>query len=168
MSINLEGLKEKKVYRYDVNYLFPNVMASMDMPVGNPTYFEGDIEKVDPNSFGFYEVDIISPKYTKYPRLQLKTKTKNGVRTIAPLGIWTGVYFSEELKNAKKFGYNYKIKKGYIFQRGCIFKLFVNNYFNWKLRCKMQNDQVGFLISKLNLNGLYGRFGMSPDIYIKT
>ena len=156
--------KGTKVYRYDVNSLFPNVMASMDMPVGNPTYFEGDIEKVDPNSYGFYEVDIISPKYTKYPILQVKAKTNNGVRTIAPLGNWTGVYFSEELKNAKKFGYTYKIKKGYTFQRGSIFKLFVNNFYNWKLRSKRQKDLVGYLISKLILNGLYGRFGMSPDM----
>ena len=33
----------KNVRRYDVNSLYPSVMHTFPMPVGNPTYFEGDI-----------------------------------------------------------------------------------------------------------------------------
>ena len=35
--------KNKKVYHYDVNSLYPYVMANFPMPVGTPIYFEGDI-----------------------------------------------------------------------------------------------------------------------------
>jgi hypothetical protein len=57
------------------------------MPVGNTTYFEGNIRKIDHKSFGFFYCEIIAPDDIKHPILQTHVKTKNGVRTIAPVGI---------------------------------------------------------------------------------
>jgi hypothetical protein len=34
---------KKKVFRYDVNSLYPSSMFKNPMPVGYPTYFEGNI-----------------------------------------------------------------------------------------------------------------------------
>jgi hypothetical protein len=34
---------DTKIYAYDVNSLYPFVMANNRFPIGNPTYFEGDI-----------------------------------------------------------------------------------------------------------------------------
>jgi hypothetical protein len=45
--------KDKKIYAYDVNSLYPFVMKSCEMPMGIPTYFEGDIAKIKDNPFGF-------------------------------------------------------------------------------------------------------------------
>jgi DNA polymerase type B, organellar and viral len=77
----------ENVKGYDVNSLYPNQMLNFDMPVGTPTFFEGDITKIDPNAFGFFSVEITAPIDMNRPILQTKVKTKTGFRTIAPLGI---------------------------------------------------------------------------------
>jgi hypothetical protein len=38
--------------------------------------------------------------------------------------------FSEEMKNAEKYGYIFEILWGYTFERGNIFKDFVNDLYN--------------------------------------
>ena len=152
-----------KVRRYDVNSLYPYVMKQYPMPVGYPTFFEGDITLIEEKPFGFFEVDVRSP-IIKIPLLQLRIKTKSGIRTIAPIGNWTGWYFSEELNNAAKYGYSFTIKRGYLFDKGFIFKDYVSSFYNWKVESKIKNDNVGYLISKLLLNSLYGRFGMNPQM----
>ena len=101
--------KGKKIYAYDVNSLYPYVMKSFKYPIGSPTYFEGDILKIDPKAFGFFYCKITAPSSLKHPILQTHVKTKDGTRTIAPLGTWEGMYFSEELYNAIKYGYKFEI-----------------------------------------------------------
>jgi hypothetical protein len=103
----------KNVRRYDVNSLYPSVMHTFPMPVGNPTYFEGDILSIPTlacaplrqqrndvtakakesseinlsnKPFGIFEVEVIAPENMNIPILQKRVKTKNGTRTIAPLG----------------------------------------------------------------------------------
>jgi hypothetical protein len=155
-----------KVYRYDVNSLYPFAMRNSPMPTGHPTYFEGDIlnyNNYGPNNekpFGIFEAEITSPKNIKIPLLQLRIKTNKGYRTIAPIGNWTGKYFSDELYNAEKYGYNIKIKKGYLFNKDNIFEEYVDYFFD--LKKKSIKGSPYYLISKLLLNSLYGRLGMSP------
>lgn len=79
------------VYCYDVNSLYPSVMQAFDMPIGTPQYFEfndfisiPEFLKIVNNPFGFFEVEVTSPKDMNRPLLQTKVKTKNGSRTIAP------------------------------------------------------------------------------------
>lgn len=95
----------KKIYVYDVNSLYAYVMANFKYPIGNPMYFEGDITKIEPNAFGFFYCKITAPEGLLYPILQIHHNN----RTISPLGIWEGMYFSEELYNAEKFGYKFEI-----------------------------------------------------------
>ena len=97
------------IYSYDVNSLYPFVMKTFKYPIGSPTYFEGDINKIDKNAFGFFFCKIQAPENLNHPILQLHKRTKEGIRTIAPLGNWEGMYFSEELYNARKFGYKFEI-----------------------------------------------------------
>lgn len=97
--------KGDKVFRYDVNYLYPFAMNEFDMPIGNPTFFEGDLSLLNGDSgnnlinkpFGFFEVEVNAPLNMNIPLLQTKIKIGNGTRTIAPVGTWTGVYFPEEI-----------------------------------------------------------------------
>jgi DNA polymerase type B, organellar and viral len=149
------------VFRYDVNSLYPYVMSRFDMPIGHATYFEGDIFLSEKDPFGFFEVEVETTNYLEHPILLHKSSHKMFKdKTIAPLGKWIGVYFSEEIKNAKKYGYKFKVLRGYTFERGHIFKNFVDTFYKLK-QCSNRNDSL-YVIAKLILNSLYGRFGMSP------
>jgi hypothetical protein len=156
--------ENSKVYRYDVNSLYPFVMKKYPMPTGTPIYFEGDILSVWNNDqekpFGIFDVDIISPENIKIPLLQTRFKTSDGYRTIAPIGTWSGKYFSEELYNASKYGYKFKIKSGYLFEKDNIFDNYVD--FLYELKKKSGKGSPNYIISKLLLNSLYGRLGMNP------
>jgi hypothetical protein len=159
-------LNKKKIYRYDINSLYPYAMKYFPMPTGNPIYFEGDILKHYTQSdkdkpFGIFEVDIEAPADIKIPLLQTRVKLNNGtVRTIAAIGTWTGHYFSDELYNASKYGYKFKVKRGYLFEKGNIFKDYVD--YLYELKKNSEKGSPDYIISKLLLNSLYGRLGMSP------
>jgi hypothetical protein len=50
-----------KLYYYDVNSLYPTVMANTPMPIGKPIVFEGDIRALDPIAYGFFYCKITTP-----------------------------------------------------------------------------------------------------------
>jgi hypothetical protein len=144
-------------------------MREYYMPVGNPIFFEGDIELIDKDNgynlieekpFGFFEVEVVAPTSLNIPLLQTKLKTGNGYRTIAPTGTWTGTYFSEEIYNARNFGYEIKILRGYLFKKEKIFTNYVD--FLYDIKVNSNKGTPDYIISKLLLNTLYGRFGMDP------
>jgi hypothetical protein len=152
--------KGNKIFRYDVNSLYPSVMKSFPMPVGQPTYFEGDIRKVDNKAFGIFEVEIQAPDNIKIPLLQTRIKTDKGYRTISPIGNWTGKYFSDELYNAENYGYTFKVLRGYLFDKQDILSKYVD--FLYILKENSLKGTSNYIISKLLLNSLYGRLGMDP------
>ena len=143
-------------------------MACFDMPIGKPIAFEGNIRKIEPNAFGFFYCKITSPKYLENPILQRRIKTSAGwlkQRTIAALGTWWPSghrwIFSTEMDNAMKFGYNFEIIKGYEFEKGNIFKDYVNKMYD--LRLEYDKSHPMNLIAKLLMNSLYGKFGMKLE-----
>lgn len=153
----------ENVIRHDVNSLYPFVMNNYPMPVGSPTFFQGDIMEINKEAFGFFNVDIIAPHDLQVPLLQTKVRTKNGgVRTIAGLGSWTGMYFSEELKKAKSIGYKIKVLSGYLFEKEYIFTNYVSSLY--ALKTESDRSSPMYTVAKLLLNSLYGRFGMAPVV----
>jgi len=84
------------------------------MPVGKVTWFLGDILVHQPDAFGFFKCKIESPKDMHLPILQTHMETKEGLRTVAPLGTWVDVLFSEEMKLAITYGYKITVLEGYI------------------------------------------------------
>ena len=149
-------------HSYDVNSLFPAMMRQKFIPVGTPNYFEGAIPLFK-SVFGFVEAHIITPTSDKlkHPILPVKYRNPNGVvSTIFPFGSWTGWYFSEELKNAEKYGYKFKVLRGYTFKKGLIFSPYIDQLYN--IKKSSTPDSPWYTMSKLLLNSLYGRFGMNP------
>ena len=59
-------------------------------------------------------------------QLRYKVDKSKYISTIAPTGKWKGVYFSEELKNAEKYGYKIKIIKGFLFDKKLVFSDYVD------------------------------------------
>ena len=153
---------------YDINSLSPSSMNHFPMPVGNPKYFEGDISLSEYKNFGFYNVKVTAPLDLNVPVLQLRLKTKTGVKTISPVGSWEGWYFSAELENAvNNYGYKVEIIKGYLFDKDYIFKDYVEALYKVKEDNSpgmVNADPSKYTIAKFLLNMLYGRFGMSPDM----
>lgn len=143
---------------YDVNSLYPSVMINKDMPIGKAEKFIGDITKFESNPFGFFYVKVNCPDNIMHPIIQVKYKTKGGIKTISPLGTWSMWIFSEEMYNAIKYGYTFEILEGYKFERGVIFKNYVE--FLFSLRQQYDKSNPLNLIAKILLNSLYGRFGM--------
>lgn len=144
---------------YDINSLYPYSMANFDMPVGPVHYFEGDISQFDVlNNFGFYYVKVTTPEYMERPLLQTRVKTDHGYRTVAPLGTWEMWVFSEEMNKYKEYGYTFEIIKGYSFNRANLFKEFIKELY--KIKESTEKSDPMYLISKLLMNSLYGRFGM--------
>jgi hypothetical protein len=165
---NKIGKLSKKLYYFDVNSLYPAVMSKLDMPIGKPVAFEGDIRKMEPEAYGFFYCKITTPEYLKHPILQRRIRGKG---TVAGLGNWLGWISSVELDNAVQYGYTFEILKGYQFEKGNLFKDYVNKMYN--LRLKYDKGSAMNLIAKLLMNSLYGKFGMKMetsrvDIYDKT
>ena len=71
--------------------------------------------------FGFLEVDIECPDSVLRPVLTYRFKGK----TIFPRGLFTGVYFSEELKAVSKHGYKINLIRGYEFSKINLFKDYI-------------------------------------------
>lgn len=81
------------------------------------------------------------------------------MRTISPNGSWSMKINSPEYFNSLN-DYNIKIKNGYLFQKEYVFKEFVDDMFNLRLKYNKSNPMN--LIAKLLMNSLYGRFAMKP------
>ena len=151
-----------RLYIYDANSLFPYIMATSQLPIGKPTYFEGDIRKVEPKAYGFFYCKITSPAYLDHPILQRRVKTENGIRTIAGLGMWYGWICTTEMDNAIKYGYEFEILSGYQFKTGDVFSEYITKMYNLRLRYVKGTPMN--LIAKLLMNSLYGKFGMRTEV----
>jgi len=148
----------ENLYHYDINSLYPTSMFRFDMPIGNIKQFTGNILDIMDNPFGFFKCKITSPEFLNNPILQIRYND----RTISPLGTFTGWFFSEELFNSLKYGYTFEILEGYLFERNNIFKDYVSVLHQIKQSTDKSNPM--YLIAKLLLNSLYGKFGMTDDL----
>jgi len=156
-----EPPKDVKINCYDVNSLYPSQMESRVMPIGMPTYFNGNILNINENAFGFFYCKIVAPNDILHPILQTRVKINGVTKTISPIGTWEDMLFSEEMKNALNLGYKINILWGYTFNSENVFKDYVNFLYNLRLQYP-KSDPMNF-IAKILLNSLYGRFGMNDN-----
>nr|YP_010462017.1 DNA polymerase [Hericium erinaceus]UUF93971.1 DNA polymerase [Hericium erinaceus] len=140
------------LYYYDVNSLYPYAMCN-DIPLKFIKTTTGD--KLS-DVFGFLEVKVYSPKTIKTPFLPVRYNDQ----TIYPHGHWKSTYFSEELKQAVKYGYEIEILKAHHFTKSKIFNKYVNHFYQEK---KISTGPERF-IAKMHLNQLYGYFGRKLQV----
>ena len=103
----------KDLYYYDVNSLYPFVMLK-DMPYKPVKWYEDMSEIKLDDFFGFALARIECSDNVKLPVLPFKSRSLDQ-RILYPRGVFTEVYFSEELKAAEKLGYKIKLLKGQSF-----------------------------------------------------
>ena len=147
------------LYYYDVNSLYPYCMLN-DMPGKYIKYYNNlnNEQFIKEDMFGFYYCIIDIPKDKKNYIIISRNKINN--KLYYPKDKIEGLYFSEEIKNWIKYGYNIKVLKGFQFERlKDIFKDHILNIYQSKVKSK---NLIEKFIYKLLLNGLYGYLARNP------
>lgn len=153
----------------DVNSLYPSVMKNAYLPFGNPIYFSGK-----------YEYNFLYPLYIqrlscsfelkegKIPTIQLKNNPS--YNPIEYLTSSNGDIITLTLTNVdlKLFLENYNVEYltydgGWKFkQTHNLFDNYINIWSNNKINAKKDGNRALYMVSKLMLNSLYGKFAKNP------
>ena len=156
----------KKGFYYDVNSLY---LFAMLKPMPHEIIIinhHKNMDNINLNDFfGNIKCEIETPNDILKPLLPYKDP--NTSKTIYPVGKWSAIYFSEELKAVllrigEKYGYKFKLLEGYEFSRINLFSDYVNHFYNIK-KSSGKNSPQRF-IAKLHLNTLYGTFGRKQEV----
>lgn len=149
-----------KVHYYDVNSLYPAMMASKEMPTGKYTHIRGiNIDLNDAKyDNAFIKATVTCPDNIEVPLLQQRVDGKS----IAGTGKWDGMFYIAELREAIKLGYTIQPHEAIIYEGRNVFSKFINDIYAMRLTYP-KSDPMN-LICKLTMNSSYGRFGMSPDL----
>lgn len=146
----------RNAYYYDINSLYPYAMKNRIPLKPIQTFYEEDTDFNFDNFFGFMDIDIQCPEHLSKPVLPYK---QDG-RTIFPQGVFSGVYFSEEVRACVNLGYKIlKVHKAVQYSQECIFSDYVDAMY--KLKAKSVGPER--FVSKLLLNSLYGIFGRRQE-----
>lgn len=174
LNPKFEGKIIKNGVVLDVNSLYPSVMYYEYLPFGTPIFFEGK-----------YKEDPIYPLYTQMIRCQFELK-KGKIPTIQDK--FTGMFKQNEYLTSsgdevvplclnsvdlKLFlehydVYNIEYINGWKFKSAQgLFTDYIDKWSNNKIQAKKEGNHGLYLISKLFLNSLYGKFGSDTKIKSK-
>lgn len=177
LNPKFEGKTIKNGVVLDVNSLYPSVMYGCDdeyLPFGTPLFFEGE-----------YKPDVIYPLYTqmfscqfelkkgKIPTIQIKHSDDfRGNEYLTSSGD-KEVELCLNNVDLKLFFehydvYNYRPRNGWKFKstKG-LFTEYIDKWSNNKIQAKKEGNHGLYLISKLFLNSLYGKFGSDNKVKSK-
>lgn len=164
--------KNKIVYNetvLDVNSLYPYVLHSKLLPFGSPIFFEGQYKKstLYPLYVQMFTCSF-ELKKDKIPTIQLKnnlkfmpneyiTSSKGDLVTLTLTNVDLDLFF--EMYDVKDITYHagWKFKA----QHG-LFTRYVEKWTNDKIQAKKDKNYSLYVISKLMLNSLYGKFSKNP------
>ena len=160
---------------YDVNSLYPSVMYFEKLPFGEPMFFEGKYE-TDP-LYNLYIQNITCSfrvKENMIPTIQIKNSmsyipnqyletTDDELVTLTltnvDMELFLEHYDVEDL--VYHSGWKFKSIKG-------LFRQYIDKWTESKIKSKKDGNGALYLISKLMLNSLYGKFGLNPNVRSKS
>ena len=159
---------------FDVNSLYPSVMYDSYLPYGTPIFFKGE-----------YEEDPLYPLYTqmikcqfelkkdKIPTIQIKhnpffkgneylTSSNDEEVVLCLNSVDLKLFFEHyDVYNPKYIsGWKFKSTKG-------LFTDYIDKWSENKIQAKKDGNHGLYLISKLFLNSLYGKFGTDTKVKSK-
>lgn len=158
----------------DVNSLYPSVMYADYLPFGTPIFFKGQ-----------YEDDPLYPLYTQMFRCQFELK-KGKIPTIQIK--YSGFFKGNEYLTSSNYEevvlclnsvdlklffeqydvYNIEYLSGWKFkQTKGLFVDYIDKWSSNKIKAKEEGNHGLYLISKLFLNSLYGKFGTDNKVKSK-
>lgn len=152
---------------YDVNSMYPYVMAHYPHPTGS-TYksaYSGIVDRKGKIS-GFADYPMFFAVIECQQSGAFATRRKDG-----PLdfNVSEGEFYvtSHELQAAIKAGrvQNIKVNRVWAPEKVIYFKEYVETYMAEKVAAKKRKDKVSEIFAKLLLNSAYGKFGSNPDNY---
>lgn len=174
-----ESWSQGPFYHYDVNSLYPYIMAEFPLPTGRPRvhtlnktyenpqeFFQNDFK----DFFGFLQVYItikdFSPysetDFYKHPTLPYQLQIgSNEFRTIFPTGSFHGVFFSPEIEHLIRIDCVEKltIYRGFQYKKSKVFKEVMNSLYT--LRSPTKSPYTHKII-KFLMNSFYGNLSINP------
>ncbi len=171
-----EMYSNEEVHSYDYTSMYPTQMVKWEMPVGKVNKFVGNplrIETFDSlcKQHCFMKCTIYVDKSLNRPLYQTLVKINGSIRSVCATGTFLNqwIYLPElckyyELTNGKIRIIPESIQKGYLFESKNIFKEYINDMF--KIKQSVDKSNPMYLISKLLMNSLYGRFGLKQELSI--
>ena len=150
-----------KIFHYDINSLFPTGMKLLNFPTGKIYHFiprNNEALSLISKEYkiGIFRVNLQCPNDLMHPIIPIKIDHA----CVYPTGNWSGWYHAEELKNALKYGYKFEVLEGYFFEDKPIFKDYIEKLYEIKQNSKPNTPH--YIISKLLVNSIYGRFAALP------
>lgn len=151
------------VRSYDVNSLYPFVMANNYYPTGTTQLIYGKPkERIDEDGNKTSDFAILPVKFTQTDKTIppfFWEKTDNGMEFLYS---GSGVYTSVEIEAAKEYGIDMEIGSGIVFlnDKYKMFESFVDHFYTLRMENK---DNALNVICKFILNSLYGKFAESGD-----
>ncbi len=149
--------KEKPLYYYDINSLYPYIMKTKIIPFGTPHKI------INPkiNKLNEYE-GIAYATIENYDYIPIIPKRHND-RLMFGIGKFKGYYALPEIRKAIDKGYNVKIHKLWNYPiRDYIFKDYIDYFY--KIKQQADKDSPDYLLSKLFMNSLYGKFAQRREV----
>lgn len=149
------GRVQDRIYKLDVNSMYPYVMHSYSYPCRYVTGVETEgLDAVPP--VGDYE-GIIARVEVEIDTPIVPLRTKRGV--IYPVGRFVTTLAGPELGLVAQRGKILRWGAWAVYERDSIFRRYVEYFHALKESASEQSDAAGRQLAKLLLNSLYGKFG---------
>lgn len=145
----------------DINSMYPWAMLG-PVPTELVAIKEGsiDFEKHCAHWLGFLDVDIDVPRGAYLPPLPYRTQDK----LVFPTGTLSGVWTSEEIRNAIVHGCTIRRMGRSVWFRGKpIFTEFVKHWYSYRDKSSPNYSEAMAHVAKLLLNSLYGKMGTNEE-----
>lgn len=169
-----EVYKEKETANgivLDVNSLYPSVMKYEKLPFGEPLYFEGEYKEDKLYSLYIQTFSCsFELKEGKIPSIQIKNNlsfvpneyvksSKGDIVTLTLTNVDLKLFFENYNVYDLTYhsGWKFKGIKG-------LFTQYIDYWSEKKINAKKEGNNVLYIISKLMLNSLYGKFGLNPNV----
>jgi hypothetical protein len=145
---------------YDVNSLYPFVMDQFRFPVSGPQTHRSPDRSIllEP---GISRARVTAPNGLYVPVLPCKVRVGPAWKLMFPVGRFEGSWDHCLLREALELGYKVEPLKSFTFEEDFVFQGYVRHFYEMKRHS--EKGTPPYLIAKLLMNSLYGKFGQHED-----